>query len=75
MTVEGNHFVRQQPWNAALGFRRGWSAHMRELKPYVRSLGGWTLEQFGEPTVEWLREDIAELHVIPKSIRYEGLKA
>lgn len=75
MTVEADHFVRKQPWNAALGFRRGWSSHMRELKPYVRSFGGWTKEQFGEPTVEWLREDIPEEHAITRTINYTGLKA
>lgn len=63
MTVEGKHFVRGQPWNAADGFRRGWTARLRELKPYVRSFGGWTREQLGEPTEEWLRQDIADEHL------------
>jgi len=62
MLVESNHFVRKVPWNNALGFRKGWNAHYRELQPYVRSMGGWTLEKFGAPTVEWLREDVAERH-------------
>lgn len=63
MTVEGNHFVRGKPWNAALGFQRGWTARLRELQPYVRSNEGWTYEQFGAPTEEWLRDDIADQHV------------
>lgn len=66
MTIEGNHFVRQQPWNHALGFRKGWNAHHRELQPYVRSYGGWTQERFGAPTEDWLREDIVERHSVNK---------
>lgn len=62
MTVEHGHFVRNQPWNAALAFRRGWIARLRELQPYLRSFNGWTKEQFGEPTEEWLRQDIEDQH-------------
>lgn len=62
MNVESDHFVRKQPWNAALGFRRGWLARVPELRPYVRSMGGWTQQEFGAPDEEWLRQDIAELH-------------
>lgn len=63
MTVEGAHFVRKQQWNAAHGFRRGWTARMNHLRPYVRSFGGWTKEQLGAPTEEWLRETIVDQHV------------
>jgi hypothetical protein len=63
MTVEGNHFVRDKPWVAALGFRRGWIARLKDLQPYVRSYGGWTREQLGAPTEEWLRQDIEDRHV------------
>jgi hypothetical protein len=62
MTVEGDHFVRKIAWNAALGFQRGWNARIPELRPYVRSFGGWTQQQLGAPTVEWLRQDIIEAH-------------
>lgn len=62
MLVESDHFVRKQPWSAAHGFRRGWMAHARELEKYVRSMGGWTQERFGSPTVEWLQEDIVDDH-------------
>jgi len=62
MNVESNHFVRKQPWSAALGFRRGWIAYGPQLKPYLRSMGGWTQEQFGAPTEEWLRTDIEDKH-------------
>lgn len=73
MTVEGTHFIRQKPWHAAHGFRRGWIGRIRELTPYVRSFGGWTREQFGEPTVEWLKTDIADMNAYPIPAR--GLKA
>ncbi len=72
MTVEADHFVRKQPWNAAHGFRRGWNAHLHELRPYVRSLSGWTQEQFGAPTVEWLQSVIEEHHQSRTAI---GMKA
>lgn len=62
MTVEGNHFVRNMPWNAAHGFRRGWTARTPELRPYLRSMGGWTQQEFGAPTEEWLRTDIVDQH-------------
>lgn len=73
MTVEGNHFIRQKPWHAAHGFRRGWLGRIPELTPYVRSFGGWTREQFGEPTVEWLATDIMDMNAYPVPAR--GLKA
>ena len=60
MTVEDGHFRRQQRWNAAHGFRRGWQRHIRELAPFVRSMSGWTLEQFGEPNGEWLLSNIPD---------------
>lgn len=63
MTVEAHHFVRHRPWNAALGFQRGWNAHLKDLRPYVRSFSGWTLQQLGAPTVEWMQEIIEDRHV------------
>lgn len=62
MTVEAEHFVRHKRWDAAHGFRRGWEGRIAQLQPYVRSFGGWTLEQLGAPTVEWLRQDIVDTH-------------
>lgn len=72
MTIHGNHFVRQSPWTAATGFLRGWDARAEELQPYLRSMGGWTQEQFGAPTEEWLRTDIADTH---RAYASRGLKA
>lgn len=55
MTADGNHFVRKVRWNAVQGFRRGWERHKDEIAPYVRSVSGWTAEQFGKPTEDFLR--------------------
>lgn len=54
MTVEGNHFVRHQRWSAALAFRRPWVTYKNEYAPYIRSFSGWTKQEFGEPTTEFL---------------------
>jgi hypothetical protein len=64
MTVEADHFVRHQRWNAAPGFVRGWRRQEHILKPYVRSMSGWTQEAFGAPTFTWLVEAIEDRHPI-----------
>ncbi len=58
MTCEDEHVVRHQRWQAAHGFRRGWGRHVHTLKPFVRSMSGWTREQFGFPSHKWLTEAI-----------------
>jgi len=35
-------------------FRTGWTAKLDKVKPFVRSMSGWTKELLGEPTQEWL---------------------
>lgn len=62
MTVEDKHLVRGVDWKAAYGFRRAWPARVSSLKPYVRSMSGWTREQFGLPTQQWLTESIEDQH-------------
>lgn len=37
-------------------FRAGWTAKLSIVKPFVRSMSGWTRELLGEPTEEWLKE-------------------
>jgi len=54
MDVDADHITRHLPWHSAPGFVRGWTKHMIELKPYVRSMSGWTQQQLGEPTSMWL---------------------
>jgi hypothetical protein len=53
MTVEGGHFRRGQRWPAAFGFRPAWERHAGELRPYVRSMSGWTRELLGAPGTHW----------------------
>lgn len=65
MSVEADHFVRHQRWNAAAGFQRGWRRVEHSLRPYVRSVSGWTQVMFGAPTVEWLLEPIEDKHPVP----------
>lgn len=59
MTVQAKHFLRGVDWNPALAFRRGWNSHKREIPPQcVRSMSGWTKEQFGAPDAEWLQSTL-----------------
>lgn len=76
MSCESGHFIRKAPWVAADGFQRGWEARWDQLKPYVRSFGGWTKENLGEPTVEWLAQEIVDQHPQPEPPTYrQGMKA
>jgi hypothetical protein len=72
MTIEANHFLRREPWVHATGFQRGWTSHLNELIPYVRSYSGWTLELFGEPDDKWLESPVEDQH---RQIIKAGLKA
>lgn len=60
MTVEGRHFIRRVDWGAAEGFRKGWARVQGSLRPFVRSMSGWTMAHFGAPTVEWLNAAIPD---------------
>ena len=54
MDAQSNHFVRHTRWNASAAFRRGWNIRLNIIKPYARSFSGWTMQQLGAPTLEWL---------------------
>jgi hypothetical protein len=58
MDVDANHITRHKPWHGAPGFARGWHRHMQELKPFVRSMSGWTQQVLGAPDMLWLALDI-----------------
>ena len=60
MVMEAGHFKRKKTWTSALGFRRGWLAHSREIRPFFRSMSGWTRDTFGPPTIEWLLSEIPD---------------
>ncbi len=60
MTVEATHIKRGEPWNAAHGFRRAWMKQRHTIKAHIRSMSGWTAEQFGVPTEEWLQSVVPD---------------
>lgn len=76
MSPDSNHFVRGARWDACDGFLNGWRMRLPVLRPYVRSFGGWTREQFGLPTPQWL-DDIEDQHrePAPPGFLNKGLKA
>jgi hypothetical protein len=58
MTVDGSHYIRHQKWQSAIAFRGGWVKCKNDLAPYFRSMSGWTREQFGEATEEWINGEL-----------------
>lgn len=54
MTVDGGHFARGQPWRQRDSFMAGWNYAMPHLKNDARSMSGFSREQLGAPTREWL---------------------
>lgn len=48
-------------WREAKVYHGAWLEIKPVLAPYVRSMSGWTREQFGAPTKEWL-ENVVEEH-------------
>ena len=62
MTIEAKHFKRGVKWWSCLSFRRGWIRRFRVLKPYVRSMSGWTQQNLGPLTLEWLNSHIVDQH-------------
>jgi hypothetical protein len=39
-------------------FRQGFNVKKEAIAPFVRSMSGWTCEQLGKPTPEWLSEGL-----------------
>lgn len=70
MTKEAGHFKRQREWDEALGFRAAWRPRINELRPFVRSMSGWTLEQFGFPDAAWLNAAAPEF--VPTAVTQSG---
>lgn len=54
MTREAGHYKRGKPWPHAKDYLSAWRNRADEIRPYVRSMGGWTAELLGRPTKEWL---------------------
>jgi hypothetical protein len=66
MSPDSGHFVRQVKWDACDNFKKAWVMRMPTLRPYLRSYGGWTMEEFGEPDAVWLTTPIEDKHPNPK---------
>lgn len=54
LTMDAGHFVRKKPWKWAPITVRHTAPHVPEFKGFVRSMSGWTLQQFGFPDRAWL---------------------
>lgn len=48
------HYDDSRPWMEARQYWPAWERRMAQMRGRVKSLSGWTLEQLGEPTREWL---------------------
>lgn len=51
---QGAHFRRREPWRDFASFRTAWIKAIPALRATTRSMSGWTAQQLGEPTAEWL---------------------
>ncbi len=56
MRQEDSHFTRGKPWLQRDSFMNGFLLSIPHFKGRVKSMSGWTMEQLGEPTREWLAE-------------------
>jgi|HubBroStandDraft_6_1064221.scaffolds.fasta_scaffold00056_25 predicted O-methyltransferase YrrM len=54
MSMDSDHFIRKKKWAAAETFKSGWHEAKSEIAPYVRSMSGWTRQQFGAPDPAFL---------------------
>lgn len=57
MAAEGAHFFDASPWGDVGSFLDAWRIAMPRITPHVRSMGGWTKDLLGSPSVEWLAGD------------------
>lgn len=53
------HFDRDGDWLAAEAMQPIWLSRMPQLQGRFRSMSGWTMEQLGRPTREWIQEGFA----------------
>lgn len=75
MTVEGEHFLRKTRWNAAYGFQKGWDRIRGILRPFVRSMSGWTEAFYGRPDEAWLAAEIGDPNPMKGLHDHTGIKA
>lgn len=41
-------------WRSCQRYRRGWNTHAKQIRGRFRSMSGWTRQQFGAPSVDWI---------------------
>ena len=49
-----HHFNIKREWPDCMSYRKAWQKRAVELRPFVRSVSGWTKKTLGEPTKGWL---------------------
>jgi hypothetical protein len=56
MDAESGHYNAKGPWKEAERHHKAWEGHIPNLKPFVRSMSGWTMRLLGgRPDEAWLR--------------------
>lgn len=58
MDPEAGQYDTDQPWTEALKHRQFWERDKDKLLGKVKSMSGWTREFLGEPTREWLSDNV-----------------
>lgn len=53
MTKEAGHYRRGEPWAQAKRYLGPWKARVDELRPFVRSMSGYTKALLGAPSPDW----------------------
>lgn len=53
---DAGHIVRNKRWESADGFRKAWNDNIKDIVPFVRSWGGWSMKKLGglPPDAAWL---------------------
>jgi len=54
LSAEGRQYDTGKTWDEAEVYHGAWIRAMDRLLGKVRSMSGWTAEQLGAPTAEWL---------------------
>lgn len=53
MVTEEAHFFNPKPWTEVPAYKKGFIEDV-SIKPFIRSMSGWTQEYFGGPSTVWL---------------------
>lgn len=54
MSKYEGHYYNAVPWHQAERYHDGWRGNLSRIRPYVRSMSGWTRDLLGEPDKAWL---------------------